>query len=119
MTAAVDPLDRLVGALEALLAEEATVLASSDFDRLGEIQLRSAAVVERLAAYADVADDRHRARIALAVETRATTVGRMIGQMERVRAELTDLQSCEHRFARVGPAYASRDIPVQRFRLAL
>jgi len=119
MTASVDPVDRLVVALEALLAEEATVWASSDFDRLGEIQARSAAVVERLAGYADMAGDRHRARIALAVETRAATVGRMTRQVERVRAELTDLQSCERRFARVGPAYGGREIPVQRFLLAL
>jgi len=39
--------------------------------------------------------------------------------VERVRAELTDLQSCERRFARVGPAYGGREIPVQRFLLAL
>jgi len=119
MATSVDPLDRLAGALEALLAEEATVLACSDFDRLREIQLRSAAVVDRLAAGADVADDGQRARIARAVETRAATVGRMAGQLERVRAELTDLQACEHRFARVGPAYASRGTPVQRLSVAL
>ena len=98
--------DRLVTALEDLLAQEAAALAQGDFGAALELQERAAPLVDYLAAHGPrAAAPALRSRIGALCERRSAAGDRLAAAIARVREELGDTQTAQRRVARIAPAY--------------
>lgn len=102
--------DRLLGALDELVAQETATLASGDFEAVADIQQRAAPLVDGLTALgAEAADDIARARVAALLARRQHNIDFIETQLATAREELLALQEGARRVARVLPVYGRAD----------
>ena len=98
--------NRLLGALDELVAQETATLADRDFEGVREIQERAAPVVAGLAELGpDVADELARARVAGLLARRQHNIDFIETQLATVREELQSLQESTRRVASIAPVY--------------
>jgi hypothetical protein len=106
MTAPLKKFNRLVGALEELVTQEAAVLAENNFEAVGEIQSRAQPLVEAIAGMGDdVSDAVARARVAGLLARRQHNIDFIESQLATARAELIAVQESTHRAAKIAPVY--------------
>ncbi|MBC7368313.1 MAG: hypothetical protein H7343_16130, partial [Undibacterium sp.] len=110
---------RLLAALEALVSQGASLLRAADFAGVLATQERAAPVVERLAALAPAAHVAVRMRVETVIALRSRSLEWLAGEMDRVRAELSAMETSERQVARVAPAYMSSPSPLQRLSVGI
>jgi hypothetical protein len=99
---------RLLDALDDLVSQEAITVRARDYEAVGHLQRRSAAVVEGLAALGPaVADARAKARVASLLARRQHTIENIESQLATTRDELHAIEQSERRMARIAPAYGT------------
>jgi hypothetical protein len=99
---------RLLDALDDLVSQEAITASARDYEAVGHIQRRSAAVVEGLAALGPVvADARAKARVASLLARRQHTIENIESQLATTRDELHAIEQSERHMARIAPAYGT------------
>lgn len=98
--------NRLVGALEDLVTQEAATLAERNYEAAGQIQLRAQPVVEAIADLGgSVSDAVARARVAGLLARRQHSIDFLESQLATARAELMAVQESTLRAAQIAPAY--------------
>lgn len=98
--------DRLLKALDDLVAEEAAMIQAADHGAVAEIQQRAEPVITALAALAPaVADAGAQARVGALLERRQRNIDLLGTQLAEARGELDSLQQSERRAARIAPIY--------------
>jgi hypothetical protein len=110
---------RLLDALDDLVGQEAATVRARDYEAVGHIQRRSAAVIEGLAALGPaVADARMKARVAALLARRQHNVECIESQLATTRNELAAIEQSESRMARIAPAYGSPPKSARKFHAA-
>lgn len=110
MEAARRKFDRLLGALDDLVTQEAATLQARDFDSVVAIGQRADPVVAGLAELApEVADDLARAKVAGLLARRQHNMDFLETQLVTAREELLALSSSMRRVSRLVPAYAKAE----------
>jgi hypothetical protein len=110
--------NRLVGALEDLVTQEAATLAERNYEATGQIQLRAQPLVEAIAGLGDsVSDEVARARVAGLLARRQHSIDFLESQLATARAELMAVQESTLRAAQIAPAYGrpSASAPMAQF----
>lgn len=103
---------RVLLALEDLVAQEALLLGAQDFAAVPALQARAAPLVDWLVAEAPAADASLRRQVTELVERRARSAELLSRQIARVREELGAMQTSRQRLAQVMPAYRQpADVP--------
>lgn len=98
--------NRLVDALDTLVAQESATLAERDYAAAIAIQQRAQPVVDCLLALgSEMADEIARARIAGLLARRQHSIDLLESQLAIARDELLALQEGASRVARVAPVY--------------
>jgi hypothetical protein len=110
---------RLLAALDDLVSQETAAVHADDFVALESVQLRAAAVGEKLislAADPAVAALRRQVEILVAQRWQNGLVLRQ--RLADVGAEISRLQGAKARLLRVAPAYSTGPVPLPRFTAA-
>ena len=98
--------NRLIGALEDLVTQEAATIAEHNFEAVGEIQRRTQPLVEAIAGMGDqVADSVARARVASLLAQRQQSIDFLESQLATARSEMMAVQESTRRAARIAPVY--------------
>lgn len=98
--------NRLLGALDELVALEAATLAQRDFTAVDAIQRRAEPLVAGLAELGpEAADARARARVASLLSRRQHSIEFLESQLATAREELNSVQESTQRVARIAPVY--------------
>ncbi|MEO6004635.1 MAG: hypothetical protein ABIZ04_14700 [Opitutus sp.] len=98
--------NRLVGALDDLVTQEAATLAERNFEGAVEIQERAEPLVSAIADLgAVVADAVARARVAGLLARRQHNIDFLESQLATARAELMAIQGSALRVAQIAPVY--------------
>ena len=104
--------NRLVGALEDLVAHEAASLAEHNYEAVGDIQRRTQTVVEAIADLGSMVSDAvARARVAGLLARRQHNIDFIESQLATARFELMAVQESTLRAAKIAPAYGRLDVP--------
>jgi len=96
---------RVLGALEDLVAQEELLLLAGDFSALAELQDRAEPLVEFLAAASSVADESLRGRVSAVIGRRTVSGKKLSQQIDQVRGDLREIQTSRQRLVQVVPAY--------------
>ena len=97
--------ERLLLALEDLIAQEELMLHAEEFAAVPPLQARAAPIIERLIALAGSVESPLRERVVALVERRGRSEEILTREMNRVREELTAMQTSRQRVAQMMPAY--------------
>jgi hypothetical protein len=119
MTDAARELSRLVGALEDVVGQEATLFRAADYSGIRATQERAGPIITRLAEMSSSAGAAISARVVELIERRAALLlemKRVSGQMSR---DLKEVDEYERQFGRVAPVYAKREAPRSRLSVAI
>lgn len=110
--------NRILSALDDLVAQETVTARAGDYSAVGEIQRRAAPLVETLAELGpDAADAATRARVAGLLARRQHNIDFIESQLATAQAELLAVQTSTSRVARIAPAYgrAEQGTSMRRF----
>ena len=97
--------ERLLIAIEDLIAQEELLLQAEDFDAVPPLQARAAPIIERLVALAGSVNPQLRQRVTALVARRARSEALLTRQMAQIREELSALQTSRQRIAQMMPVY--------------
>ncbi len=98
--------ERLVAALEVLVAAEADTLAAGEYVAMRDIQRRAAPLVAALAELAPAVKDKPaHARLAALLARRQGTIDRLGSRLAATRVELETLHTSSRRVAKIAPVY--------------
>ena len=97
--------ERLLLAIEDLIAQEELLLQAEDFDAVPALQSRAAPIIERLVALAGSVDVRLRKRVVDLVERRTRSEELLTRQIARVQDELSAMKTSRQRIAKMMPVY--------------
>jgi len=119
MTAPGATADRLLTALEELVAQECVLMQARDFPGAVAIQERTAALVAELAARAgDAAVAALRPRVAAVIARREENIASIEVQRVRWQAERCRIDEARARLARIAPVYRGNATSAPRFNTA-
>lgn len=99
---------RLLAVLEDLASQESAAVLAADFESVAALQVRAAAVAEKLSSFAaDPEVSVLRPRVEALVARRRDTQNLLATRLAAGRQEMLRLSGARHRLARLVPAYGA------------
>ncbi|ACB73730.1 hypothetical protein [Opitutus terrae] len=106
MESSTEKFDRLLKALDELVAEEAALIRAADYAAIGGVQKRAEPVLAALTALApENASVEARKRVGILLERREQNIETLRTRAVVAREELDSLQGSARRAARIAPVY--------------